>query len=156
MPANSTWDLIRHLKGYGFSWHSKLLKIIKCNSNSEYNVNRSRNPEIWDINLFTPFWYTAGFKTQILRKITIASRKSATIAWINLLIIFSVVLWMFFQSLLYYSNSCTSLHFKTLKFHTKALKIRPSMFRSPFKQSSGGPWPYFATLLNWNVDLHLL
>jgi hypothetical protein len=30
------------------------------------------------------------------------------------------------------------------------------MFRSPLKPSSGGPWPYFATLLNWNVDLHLL
>jgi len=30
------------------------------------------------------------------------------------------------------------------------------MFRSPLKLSSGGPWPYFARLLNWNVDLHLL
>jgi hypothetical protein len=28
------------------------------------------------------------------------------------------------------------------------------MFRSPLKPFSGGPWPYFATLLNWNVDLH--
>jgi len=28
------------------------------------------------------------------------------------------------------------------------------MFRSPLKPSSGGPWPYFARLLNWNVDLH--
>ena len=63
---------------------------------------------------------------------------------------------MLFQSLLYCSNSCTSLHFKTLKSHTKTLKIRPYMFRSPLKPSSGGPWPYFATLLNWNVDLHLL
>jgi hypothetical protein len=26
------------------------------------------------------------------------------------------------------------------------------MFRSPLKPSSGGPWPYFAMLLNWNVD----
>ena len=59
-------------------------------------------------------------------------------------------------SLLYCSNSCTSLHFKTLKSHTKTLKILPYMFRSPLKPSSGGPWPYFATLLNGNVDLHLL
>jgi hypothetical protein len=29
------------------------------------------------------------------------------------------------------------------------------MFRSRLKQTSGGPWPYFATLLNRNVDLHL-
>ena len=28
------------------------------------------------------------------------------------------------------------------------------MFQSPLKPSSGGPWPYFARLLNWNVDLH--
>ena len=63
---------------------------------------------------------------------------------------------MLFQSLLYCSNSCTSLHFKILKSHTKTLKIRPYMFRSALKPSSGGPWPYFARLLNWNVDLHLL
>ena len=63
---------------------------------------------------------------------------------------------MLFQSLLYCSNSCTSLHFKTLKSHTKTLKIPPYMFRSPLKPSSGGPWPYFARLLNWNVDLHSL
>ena len=61
-----------------------------------------------------------------------------------------------FKGLLYCSNSCTSLHFKTLKSHTKTHKIRPYMFRSPLKLSSGGPWPYFARLLNWNVDLHLL
>jgi len=60
------------------------------------------------------------------------------------------------ESLLYCSNSCTSLHFKTLKSHTKTLKIRPYMFRSTLKPSSGDPWPYIATLLNWNVDLHLL
>ena len=60
---------------------------------------------------------------------------------------------MLFQSLLYCSNSCTSLHFKTLNSQTKTLKIRPKMFRSPLKPSSGGPWPYFAMLLNWNVDL---
>ena len=30
------------------------------------------------------------------------------------------------------------------------------MFWSPLKPSSKGPWPYFARLLNWNVDLHLL
>jgi len=60
------------------------------------------------------------------------------------------------MSLLYCSNSCTSLHFKILNSHTKTLKIRPCMFRSPLKPSSGGPWLYFARLLNWNVDLHLL
>jgi len=48
------------------------------------------------------------------------------------------------------------LHFKTLKSHTKTLKICPYMFRSPLKPSSGGSWPYFATLLNWNADLHSL
>jgi hypothetical protein len=63
---------------------------------------------------------------------------------------------MLFQSVLYCSNSCTSLHFKILKSHTKTLKNRPYMFRSPLKPSSGGPWPYFVRLLNWNVDLHLL
>jgi hypothetical protein len=30
------------------------------------------------------------------------------------------------------------------------------MFRSALKPSSGCPWPYFARLLNSNVDLHLL
>ena len=60
------------------------------------------------------------------------------------------------SSLLYCSNSCTSLHFITLKSHTKTLKIRPYMFRSTLKPSSGGPWPYFDGLLNWNVDLDLL
>jgi hypothetical protein len=44
---------------------------------------------------------------------------------------------------------CTSLYFKTFK-------IRPYIFRSPLKPSSGGPWPSFARLLNSNVDLHLL
>ena len=63
---------------------------------------------------------------------------------------------MLFQSLLYCSNSCASLHFKTLKSHTKTLNIRPYMFRSSLKPSSGGQWPYFVRLLNWNVDLHLL
>jgi len=57
------------------------------------------------------------------------------------------------KPLLYCSNSFTSLHFKTLKSHTKTLKIRPYMFRSPLKPSSGDPWLYFARLLNWNVDL---
>jgi len=61
-----------------------------------------------------------------------------------------------FYPLLYCCNSRTSLHFKTLKSHTKTLKILPYMFRSPLKPSSGGPWPYFARLLNWNVDLHSL
>jgi len=36
------------------------------------------------------------------------------------------------------------------------LKIHPYMFQSPLKPSSGGPWPYFAMLLHWNTDLHLL
>jgi hypothetical protein len=45
------------------------------------------------------------------------------------------------------SNSCTSLNFKTLKSHTKTLKIRPYMFRSPLKPSSGVPWPYYVTEL---------
>ena len=75
---------------------------------------------------------------------------------IDYLILIVVPCCMLFQSLLYCSNSCTSLHFKTLKSHTKALKICLYMFRSPLKPSSGGPWPYFARLLNWNVDLHLL
>jgi hypothetical protein len=44
-------------------------------------------------------------------------------------LIFIVVPCMTFQSLLYCSNSCTSLHFKTLKSQTKTLKIRPYMFR---------------------------
>ena len=44
-----------------------------------------------------------------------------------------------FQFLLYCSNSCTSLHFKIIKSDTKTLKIRPYMFRSPLKPSSGGP-----------------
>ena len=69
-------------------------------------------------------------------------------------IIFIVVPCMLLQSLLYCSNPCNSLHFKTLKSHTKILKICPYMFWSPLKPSSGGPWPYFATSLNWNVDLH--
>ena len=68
--------------------------------------------------------------------------------------VFIVVPCMLFQSLLYCSNSCTSLHFKTLTSHTKTVKLRPYMFRSPLKPSSGGPSPYFARLLNWNVDLH--
>jgi hypothetical protein len=61
-----------------------------------------------------------------------------------------------FLYVLYCSNSCTSLHFKILKSHTKTLKICPYMFRSPLKPSSGGPWPYCIKLLIWNVDLHLL
>jgi len=55
-----------------------------------------------------------------------------------------------------YIDDISSLRIKTLKSHTKTLKIRPYMFRSPLKPSSGGPWPYFAMLLNWNVDLLLL
>jgi hypothetical protein len=90
---------------------------------------------------------------------------------------------MLFQSPLYCSNSCTSLHFnplnaklnpichllallgahhilhvsrvrvKILNSHTKTFKIHPYMSQSPFKPSSGGLWMYFARLLNWNVDL---
>jgi len=71
-------------------------------------------------------------------------------------LIFIVVPCMLFQPLLYCSNSCTSLHFKILISHTKTLKIRPYVFRSSLKPSSGDPWPYYARLLNWNVDLHLL
>ena len=72
-------------------------------------------------------------------------------------VFFIVVPWcMLFPSFLYCSNSRTSLHLKILKSHTKALKIRSCMFRPPLKPSSGGPWLYFARLLNWNVDLHLL
>jgi len=40
------------------------------------------------------------------------------------------------------------INFKTLKFHTQTFKICPYMFRSPLKPSSGGPWQYFARLLN--------
>jgi hypothetical protein len=67
-----------------------------------------------------------------------------TSKYIHSLIFITVVPCMLFQSLLYCSNSCTLLHFKILKSHTKTLKIRPYMFRSPLKPSSGGPWPYFA------------
>jgi hypothetical protein len=74
----------------------------------------------------------------------------------NLVIFIVVPCCMLFQSLCYCSNSCTSLHFKILKSPTKTLKIRPYMFQSPLKPSSGCSWPYFARLLNWNVDLHLL
>jgi hypothetical protein len=69
---------------------------------------------------------------------------------------FNVVPCMLFKFLLYCSNSKTSLHFKTLKSHIKTLKIRPYMFRSSLKPYPGGPWPYFARLVNWNVGLHLL
>jgi hypothetical protein len=61
---------------------------------------------------------------------------------------------MLFQSLLYCSNSCTSLHFKTLKSHTKTLKIRPYMFRSPLKPSSGTPRPYVATRAHTHTHTH--
>jgi hypothetical protein len=70
--------------------------------------------------------------------------------------IFIIVPCKLFQSLLYCCNSCNLLHVKTLKSHTETLKIRPYTFRSTLKPSSGGLWPYFATLLNWDVDLHLL
>jgi hypothetical protein len=58
------------------------------------------------------------------------------------------------SSLLFQLMHFTTL--KTLKSHTKTLKICPYMFRSPLKPSSKGPWLYFAMLLNWNVDLHSL
>jgi hypothetical protein len=29
------------------------------------------------------------------------------------------------------------------------------MFRSPLKPFSVGPWPYFATLLNWNLLIYI-
>jgi hypothetical protein len=43
-----------------------------------------------------------------------------------------------FQSLLYCSNSCTSLHFKTLKSHTKTLKIRPQHVSVSFETIFSG------------------
>jgi hypothetical protein len=79
-----------------------------------------------------------------------------TSKYIHSLIFIIVVPCMLSQSLLYCSNSCTSLHFKLLKSHTKTLKNRPYIFRSPLKPSSGGPRSYFVRLLNWNVDLHSL
>jgi len=91
----------------------------------------------------------------IFRELTRLSTSAAYVG--DILHIFIVVpCCMLFQSLLYCSNSCTSLHFKTLKSHTKTLQIRPYMFWSPLKPSSGDPWPNFPTLLNWNVYLHLL
>jgi hypothetical protein len=59
---------------------------------------------------------------------------------------------------LFYIVLIRALHYtlKNKKFDTKTLKIRPYMFRSPLKPSSEGPLLYFARLLNWNVDLHLL
>ena len=53
-------------------------------------------------------------------------------------IFFIVVPCMLFQSLVYCSNSCTSRHFKTLKSHTKTLKIRPYIFWSSLKPSFQG------------------
>ena len=43
-------------------------------------------------------------------------------------VMFIVVPCILFQSLLYCSNSCTSLHFETLKSHTKTLKILHYMY----------------------------
>jgi hypothetical protein len=91
--------------------------------------------------LHVVFLYTSAFKSQRLLSLMVDKMSQ-----IQLVLIF----------LLYCSKSCTSLHFEILKSHTKTLKICPYMFRSSLKPSSGGPWPYFATLLNWNVDLHLL
>ena len=56
---------------------------------------------------------------------------------------------MLFQSLLYCSNSSSSLQFKTLKSHTKTLKICPCIFRSPLKPSSGGPVRGHTSLRYW-------
>jgi hypothetical protein len=98
------------------------------------------------------FWVIQGFRILYAHNIQspwIAHKKEHKVELINLLN--NCV-----QSLLYCSNSCTPLHFQILKSHTKTLKIRPYMFRSPLKPSSGNPWPYFARLLNCNVDLHLL
>jgi hypothetical protein len=52
--------------------------------------------------------------------------------------------------LLYCSNSCTSLHFKILKSHTKTFKICPFMFRSPLKPSSG---VHGCTLLSYWIGM---
>jgi hypothetical protein len=71
-----------------------------------------------------------------------------TVVWVpfkQILILFFIV-----------PNHALHYTFKTLKSHTKTLKIRPYMFQSSLKPSSGGPWLYFATLLSWNVDLHSL
>jgi len=95
-------------------------------------------------NKFLKFWLKITYELQ--QSLSLCKRKS---------IFFIVVPCMLFQSLLYCSNSCTSLHFKILKFHIKTLKINPYMFRSNLKPSSGGPWPYFVRLLHWNVNLHV-
>jgi hypothetical protein len=110
---------------------------------------KGENKPLKNKNFWEEYTITTVLHTQTLITIQFIDR--------HLYTVFIVVpCCMLFQFVLYYSNSCTSLHFKTQKSHTKTLKIRPYMFRSPFKPSSGGPWPYFARLLNWNIDLHLL
>jgi len=124
----------------------------KENDSTDLEVLNERgeceNKHLKNKNLWEEYTITTVLHTQTLITIQFTDR--------HLYTVFIVVPCMLFQSLLYCSNSCISLHFKTLKSHTKTLKIRPYMFRSPLKPSSGGPWPYFARLLNWNVDLHLL
>jgi len=61
-----------------------------------------------------------------------------------------------FTSLLCCSNSCTSLHFKTLKSQAKTLKIRPYMFRSPLKPSSRGSMAVLRYVTESDVDLHMI
>jgi hypothetical protein len=71
------------------------------------------------------------------------------------IITITIAPYILFQSLLYCSNSCISLHFKTLESHTKTLKIRSYMFRSPLKPSSEVACPYFATLLNMTLSIYI-
>jgi len=76
-------------------------------------------------------------------------QKLEYIKWCKYKAFWNIILW----SSLLYRACCFNLFFivpthalhytLTLKSHTKTLKIRPYMFRSPLKPSSCGPWPYF-------------
>jgi len=63
----------------------------------------------------------------------------------------------FHQSLRYCSNSCTSLHFKTLKSHTKTLQNSPLRVSVSFETIFRGSVAVlrYVTELE-SVDLHLL
>jgi hypothetical protein len=63
---------------------------------------------------------------------------------------------MLSQSLLYFSNSCISINFKTLKSNMKTIKIISYRFRYPWKPFLADPSPYSYSCLKWNVDVHLL
>ena len=128
----------------GCCWRLITVLVLPCREQHPEDGERVSHWIIWHISHLNAavcprtFYWLIGF---LLKQSTI---------------LFIVVPCMLFQSLLYCSNSWTTLHFKILKSHTKTLKIRPYMFRSPLKPSLGGPRPYFVRLLNWNVDLHLL